>query len=191
MRFANKFNALFIIIAGLALVIGCGGDQQAEANKIVSEANKKLDEAKELMTKTESRNTTLFSASIQTVGQLQAYKNKMAGEAKEIVGSYEKIGDMLKAIAKQYDDISRMNVNDTYKEYTKIKSEEFNKRAEAVNIRKGNAQAFIEIDDPKTMTSKFDANNEKSTKIFGEADELQEKATKIEKDHADIFKEAK
>jgi hypothetical protein len=191
MKHANKLNALFIIIVGLALVMGCGGDQQAEANKIVAEANKKLDEAKELMNKTESRNTTLFSANIQTVAQLQAYKNKMAGEAKEIVSSYEKIGDMLKGIAKQYDDISRMNVNDTYKEYTKIKSEEFNKRAEAVGIRKGNAQAFVEIDDPKTMTSKFDANNEKATKMFGEADELAEKATKIEKDHADIFKEAK
>jgi hypothetical protein len=179
------------MIIGLTLVLACGGDQQAEANKMVAEANKKLNDAKEVMVKTEKRNEELFSANIQTVAQLQSYKNKMSGEAKDIIANYEKIGSTLKELAKTYDDISRMNVTDKYKEYTKVKSDEYNKRAEAINVKKGDAQAFIEIDDPKTMVGKFADNKEKSEKLFGEADELGTKATKMEKDHPELFTEVK
>lgn len=191
MKHAHKFNLLLAMIIGLTLVLACGGDQQAEANKMVAEANKKLNDAKEVMVKTEKRNEELFSANIQTVAQLQSYKNKMSGEAKDIIANYEKIGSTLKELAKTYDDISRMNVTDKYKEYTKVKSDEYNKRAEAINVKKGDAQAFIEIDDPKTMVGKFADNKEKSEKLFGEADELGTKATKMEKDHPELFTEVK
>jgi small-conductance mechanosensitive channel len=178
-----------MITAFLALACGGSSSQQAEANKIVDEANKKLEEARSLMVKTETRNKTLFSANIQTVSQLQAYKNRMSDEAKGIIADYEKVVESLKEISKKYDDVSRMNVSDKYKEYTKIKSEEFARRADAVGVSKGNAQAFADIDDPKTMFSKFEENNDKSTKLFKEADELAAKAKKIEDENKDIFRE--
>lgn len=186
----NKLNAILAIIIAAFIALACsGGDQQAEANKVVAEANKKLEEARALIVKTEARNKTLFSANIQTTGQLQAYKSRMSDEAKQIVADYEKVSEMLKDISKKYDDVSRMKVSDKYKEYTKIKSEEFAKRADAVGVQKGNAQAFAEIDDPKTMLSKFNENNEKSEKLFKEADELGTKAKKIEDENKDLFKE--
>ena len=190
MNTQNKLNAILAIIVTAFIALACsGGDQQAEANKVVAEANKKLEEARTLIVKTEARNKTLFSANIQTTGQLAAYKNRMESEAKEIVADYEKVSEMLKDISKKYDDVSRMKVSDKYKEYTKIKSEEFAKRADAVGVQKGNAQAFAEIDDPKTMLSKFNENNERSEKLFKEADELGAKAKKIEDDNKDLFKE--
>ena len=187
----NKLNMIFAIMITAFLALACSGgsSQQAEANKIVDEANKKLEEARSLMVKTETRNKTLFSANIQTVSQLQAYKNRMGDEAKGIIADYEKVVESLKDISKKYDDVSRMNVSDKYKEYTKIKSEEFARRADAVGVSKGNAQAFADIDDPKTMLSKFDENNDKSTKLFKEADELAAKAKKIEDENKDIFRE--
>lgn len=180
-------------MAAIAMVIGCsssGGNQQAEANKIVDQANKKLDETKELYSKTETRNSTLFSANIQTVPQLVYYKSRMAGEAKSIVTDYEKVSDNLKDIAKQYDDISRLNVDDKYKEYAKLKSDEFAKRSEAVNIRKGNAQAFAEISDPRILVTKFQENNTKSDRLFKDAEDIASKAKKIEEDNKEIFKQA-
>ena len=190
MNTQNKLNALLAIIVTAFIVLACSGSgEQAEANKIVAEANKKLEEARTLIVKTEARNKTLFSANIQTNSQLQAYKDRMGGEAKEIVADYEKVSETLKDISRKYDEVSRMKVSDKYKEYTKIKSEEFAKRADAVAMDKGNAQAFTEIDDPKTMLSKFNENNEKSVKLYKEADELGAKAKKIEEENKDLFKE--
>lgn len=191
MKRINKFNTLLVLSIAITLVIGCsGGNQQAEANKIVDTANKKLDETKDLYSKTEARNSTLFSANIQTIQQLFYYKAKMGSEAKSIVTDYEKVADNLKDIAKQYDEISRLNVDDKYKEYAKLKSDEFAKRAEAVGVRKGNAQAFAEIDDPKILTAKFAENNTKSDKLFKDAEDTAGKAKKIEEDNKEIFKQA-
>lgn len=190
MNTQNKLNALLAVIVTAFIALACsGGSEQAEANKIVAEANKKLEEARTLMGKTETRNKTLFSANIQTNGQLQAYKDRMGNEAREIVADYEKVSETLKDISKKYDDVSRMKVSDKYKEYTKIKSEEFAKRADAVGVSKGNAQAFAEIDDAKTMLAKFNENNEKAQKLFKEAEELGAKAKKIEEENKDLFKE--
>ena len=189
MNLKNKFNATLIMIGAFLLVIGCSSsDQQAEANKIVDTANKKLDDTKELYSKVETRNGELFKANIQTIPQLIAYKSKMSGEAKSIVSDYEKVTENLKDIAKQYDEISRLNVNEKYKEYAKLKSNEFATRADAVGIRKGNAQAFAEIDDPRILIKKFEENNTKSDKLFKDAEDIASKAKKIEEDNKEIFK---
>lgn len=192
MKNQNKLNAIFIIIVAIAVSLGCSGtsSQTEEANKVVDAANKKLDEAKELFAKTEGRSTALFRANVKTIQQLQAYKNNKSGEAKSIVGDYEKVSEMLKDVSKQYDEISRMNVGEKYKGYAKLKSEEFAKRAEAINIRKDNAQAFMEIDDPNTMMTKFDDNNSKSDRLFKDAEEMGAKAKKMEEENKDIFKQA-
>ena len=44
----NKLNMIFAIMITAFLALACGGSssQQAEANKIVDEANKKLEEAR-------------------------------------------------------------------------------------------------------------------------------------------------
>lgn len=194
----NQINAILIVIAALVLGLACSGSTGStgdntveEANKAVDAANKKLDEAKELMVKTETRNTALFSANIQTVQQLQLYKSNKGGEARSIVGDYEKVIEMLKDVSKQYDEISRMNLSDKYKDYAKLKSEEFAKRAEAINIRKGNAQAFLEIDDPKTLVAKFDENTGKSDRLFKDAEEMGAKSKKMSEEYRDLFRDEK
>ena len=188
----NKLNTIFIILAAAAFLLACsgGGDQLAEANKRVDEANKKIEEVNALITKTEAQNQILFGANIQTVAQLNFYKDRMRSTAKDIVNDYEKAGATLKEVAKIFDDASRLNVSDKYKEYVKLKSDEFAKRAEAADVRKGNAQAFIEIDSPRTMTQKFNDNNDKFAKKVKEADDIAEKAKKVESENKDIFKTA-
>jgi hypothetical protein len=185
----NKFNLAAVLLVVLTVGIACsGGNQQAEANKIIDEANKKLEDARALMVKTEERNQKLFGADVKTVGQLAAYKERMKDEAKSIADDYEKVASELKEISKKYDEVSRLNVSDKYKEYSKIKSDEFAKRAEAINIHKGNAQAFIEITEPKQMLAKFEENNKKSESIYKDADDLAAKAKKIEEENKDLFK---
>ena len=190
MKRQNKLNAILIILVAVAISLACSGAKQTEeANRVVDRANKKLDEAKDLYGKTEKRNRELFSVNVQTVQQLQNYKSNKSGEAKLIVADYEKVSEMLKDISKQYDDVSRMNLSEKYTDYAKLKSDEFAKRAEAVEIRKGNAQAFAEIDDPRTMTAKFDENNSKADRLFKDAEDISSKAKKIEEENKDIFKQ--
>jgi hypothetical protein len=186
----NKLN----LLANLALIIGIGlacssGNQQEEANKMVAEANKKLEEARELATKTDARASKLFSAPIQSANQLADYKEKMKDEAKNISDDYDKVATMLKEVSKKFDDASHLNVTDKYKEYAKLKSDEFAKRAEAIGIHKGNTQAFVEITEPKQMVAKFDENNKKSGALMKEAEELGTKAKKMEEDNKDLFKQ--
>ncbi len=191
MKKQNKVNTIFIVLIAIAIGLACGGgaNQTVEANKIVDQANQKLDEAKDLYEKTEKRNKDLFSVNIQNDRQLQSYKFLKNDEAKSIVAEYERTSGMLKDISRQYDDVSRLNLDEKYKDYAKLKSDEYIKRAEAVNIRKGNAQAFAEIDDPKTMLAKFDENNTKSDKLFKDAEDIGARAKKIEDENKDIFKQ--
>ena len=186
----NKLNLLITLALIIGIGLACsGGNQQAEANKLVDEANKKLEEAKDLLAKTDARATKLFSEPLKTVQQLNDYKAKTKGEAKSIADDYEKVAGILKEVSKKFDDASRLNTTDKYKEYAKVKSDEFAKRAEAMNIHKGNAQAFAEITEPKEMFSKFTENNTKSAALMKEADELGAKAKKMEEDNKDLFKQ--
>jgi len=189
MRKHNALNAALILLAAFIFVLGCsGGDQQAEVNKLVDQTNKKLEEAKDLLSKTETRYDTLSKGKVNNVAQLHEYRGKMSGEAKSIIADYDKAIEMIKDVAKQYDEISRMKVVDKYKEYAKLKSDAFAKRAEAIGFRKANVQVFLDMDDLKAMAAKFDENNGKYTKMLQDADDVAAKAKKIEDENKDIFK---
>lgn len=191
MKKQSKVTLISIIFAAVALLPACGGSYQTdEAHKIVHEANKKLEDAKSLYVKTDGRNKELFSANIRTRNDLRAYKIIGAGTAKEIVGDYEKASQMLKEIANQYDEVSRLNLPEKYKDYAKLKSDEYTKRSEAMDVRKGNALAFMEIDDPETMLSKFDENNSKSDRLFNDAEEISAKARRVEDENKVVFEQS-
>jgi uncharacterized protein YdcH (DUF465 family) len=187
-RFYKFILTAFLIGAAM----NCGGNnQQTEANRLVTEANRLSGETNNLIEKTEARNQKLFDADVQTVEELAAYKIKMKSEAQGIIENYAKGVKMLEEIAGKFDQAEQLDVRDIYKEYAAAKSEEFAKRAEAFNVRKGNAQAFIEIDSPKQMTDKFDENNSRFEKLIKEADELNETAKRIEIENRDFFAEFK
>lgn len=188
----KKFSAMVIFIALLIGITTCSDvNQLTDANKLINEANTKIIVANDLLTKTNNRKNKLFSANIQNPEELLEYKKIQNSEAKSIFNDYEKICESLKEISKLFDDVSRMNLNPKYKDYAKLKSDEFNKRAEAIVIQKGNALAFIEIDDPQKMTARFDDNNTKSDKILTEAEELEKKARNLEIENKDVFAELK
>jgi len=185
-RFYKFILTAVLIGSGLA---ACSLNQQAEANILVSEANNLIGETDFLIIETEERNQKLFDADIQTVEELAAYKIKMKDEAQGIIKNYTRISEMLKEIANKFDRTAQMNVREFYKDYAAAKSEEFAKRAEAFETRKGNAQVFIEFDSPNGMTDKFDENNSRFEQLIKEADEFGETAKKIEIENRDFFAE--
>lgn len=189
MKKQNRLNTVLIAMIAIAMGLACGGKNQIEeAGKTLNQANRKLDEAKNLYSRTERRNTNLFSADIRTFEELQDYKNRMSGEAESIVDDYERAAQLMSEVSGQYDEVSRMNLGEKYKDYARLKSDEFAKRAEAVSIRKDNTREFMEIDDPRTMTMKLDETNSKSDRLFKDADDMGAKAKKMEEENKNIFK---
>ena len=182
----TNITAIFASLLLLVFIIACGGNQVEEANKLISDANKLVDEAKELVVKTDARNKELFSEDIKET--LKDYKRKMAAEAKSIVEDYAKAADKSQAAGKKFAEAGKLNVADKFKEYLDLKAKEFDKRAEAINFAKGNAQAFIDLDDVNAMQKQFGENNKKSQSLMKEAEELAGKAEKIQTEHKEIFK---
>lgn len=190
MKKQNSINSAFALLLFVFIVLACSGgaNQTAEANKIVDEANKLVEEAKDLSQKTEARNQALFSVQIQTQAQLRYYKAKVKDQALDIAVDFGKAAEKADAAAKKFSEAAKLNLPDKYKEYLNLKSQEFTKRAEGINVRKGNAQAFVDYDDPSVMVKRFNENNAKSQKLMDEADEISKKADKVHDDNKDIFK---
>jgi len=184
-----RFYKFILTAAFVGIGLACGANQQAEANKLVGEANELIGKTDILINQTETRNQKLFDADVQTAEELAAYKLKMKDEAQRIIENYVKASEMLKEIANNFDRAAQLKVPEIFQEYAATKSEEFAKRAEAFEIRKGNAQVFIEIDSPKLMTDKFDENNSRFEKLIKEADEFGEAAKRIEIENRDFFAE--
>jgi len=185
-RRAYKFILTALLVgAGIA----CGGNQQSEANKLVGETNKLIEKTDSLIKKTEARNQKLFDADVRTPEGLAAYKIKMKPEAEEIIENYAKASEMLRQIVKNFEKTNALDVPEIYRNYLKTKAGEFEKRAAAYDVRKGNAQAFIEHDSAEPMTRIFDENNSRFEQMLREAEELNAAAKDIENENRDFFAE--
>lgn len=188
MKKQNSINIALSILLLAVAALACGGYQTAEADKLVDDANKSVDAAKEMVIKTEARNTKLFSVDIKTVAQLQYYKAQMKDEAQDIAADFAKAAELATEAGKKFSAAAKLNLPDKYKEYLDLKAQEFARRAEALNVRKGNAQAFVDYTDIAVMNKRFNENNSKSEKLYGDADELAKKAEKLHDDNKEIFK---
>ena len=185
MKTLNKLPAIISVFTFLILA-SCGGSQIDEANDLVAEANKKIVESEQIVKKTEKKNKELFAVFIKTNEDLQEYKQEMSAKAKAIIKDFERASDLAENAADKFAEAGKLNVPENYKTYLETKAEELTKRSEAVEARKGNAQAFLDYDDA-TMIKKFEENNEKSEKLTAEATELGRKADKIKEENGNIY----
>lgn len=172
----NKLKAT-IIVTVFAFLQGCSDSDRAD--KIVDSAKKKNDEAVSLYSRTEKRSKETLSPKGNTIAELQTYKATVIGEARSIADDYQKVSDMLKDVAKEYEDVWRMNLNSEHKEFAKTKSDEYNKRSEAVAAVRDGVQAFIETDDYNKLHVKLVEYEEKQHQLFKEAEDLASKANMI------------
>lgn len=185
MKTFNKLTAIIPVFMFLTLA-SCGKNQIDEANNLVAEANRKIAESDQLVKKTEKKNKELFAVFIKTNEDLQEYKQEMSAKAKGIVKDFERASDLAENAADKFAEAGKLNVPENYKTYLETKAEELAKRSEAVEARKGNAQAFLDYDDA-TMIKKFEENNDKSEKLMTEARELGKKAEKIKEENVNIY----
>jgi hypothetical protein len=187
MKNQNKSNA-FMALALLALVVlACSaGDETEKANKLVGEGNATVQEAKKFYAEAEGKKEKMIQAvpSIKNLVQLELVRSV----AKEAIIAYDKTKEKCNDTSRKFEEASKLQIKDKFKEYLTLKTKEFQKRAEIVETSKGTPQALIDSDSRSAFADKVKATNEMVEKLTKEADDLGAQADKLQKDNPDIFK---
>src|SRR2546430_12644423 len=93
-----------------------------------------------------------------------------------------------KAAAQKYDEASRLQINDKFKQYLILKVKEYNKRGEMIETAKGTPQALIESTNRSSFIIRANSNNSKVDQLYKEAEDIGSQADKLQKDNPNIFK---
>ncbi len=182
----TKRNALIALAVLLAFVLACNSSNDLEqANKLVSEGNAAIDEGNKLATDASAKNDKLFDG---MTDDFEADKERLAPTAKEAVDGMTKSAEKYRDASKKFDEASKLKVDDKFKEYLSLKSQEFSKRAEQMDVAKGNAQAVLDSSDKASVIAKIGENKTRLEKLNKESDDLQAKADKIRADNKDKIK---
>jgi hypothetical protein len=160
---------------------GGGGDETGRANKLVAEANTAIDAAN----KGTDESGRIF-------GEIKSDsfaedKQRLSATAKEAVDGYTQSAEKFRGAAGKFEEAARLKINDKFKEYLALKSQEFNKHAERVEAARMMPQAVLDSDDAETLSQKFKENKTRYEKLEKEARELADRAEKVRAENKDIF----
>ncbi len=171
----NMFLAFALMIT---FVLACGsGDEIDKANKLVAEGNTAIQEGNKLALEAGPKNDKIFEE--VTADTYEEDKEKLKGTAKEAIDGLTKSAEKYREASKKFDEASKLKVDDKFKEYLTLKSQEFSKRAEQMDAAKGNAQAFLDSADAVSLMAKINANKPRIEALDKESKDLEAKADKI------------
>jgi hypothetical protein len=182
-RYLRSLVALSLLVL---VVLACRGggsmsNDTDKANKLVDEGNAAVQEAKKFAADAEDKKNQIMQMDIRRLAEARV-------RAAEAVASYDKAAEKCKEAAQKYDEASRLQINDNFKQYLILKVREYNKRAEMVDTAKGTPQALIESTNRSSFVIRANSNNAKVDQLSKEADNIGAQAEKIQKDNPDLFK---
>ncbi|HEX3083034.1 MAG TPA: hypothetical protein VHP99_00785, partial [Pyrinomonadaceae bacterium] len=152
-----------------------------KANKLVDEGNAAVQEAKTAVSDAEAKKDQMMKTDIRRLAEARV-------RAAEAIAAYDKAAEKCKAAAAKYDEASRLQVSDKFKQYLMLKVKEYNKRAEMVEAAKGTPQALIESTNRSSFVIRANSNNSKVDQLYKEAEDIGAQAEKLQKDNPDLFK---
>jgi hypothetical protein len=180
----TKRNSVFALAVVLAFVLACsGGNETDQANKLVAEGNAAINEGNKLATEAGAKNDSVFDQ--LSADDFEASKEKLSPTAKEAVDGLTKSAAKYREAAKKFEEASKLKIDDKFKEYLSLKSQEFNKRAEQMDVGKGNAQALLDSSDMQGLTAEISKNRTRYQSLDKESKDLEAKAAKIREDNKD------
>src|SRR5207253_7333617 len=181
-RVTRSAAALLLLIAAvLACKSGSTTSETDKANKLVDEGNAAVQDAKKFVADAEAKKTQMMQTDVR-------WRAEARVRAAEAIAAYDKAAEKCKEAAQKYDEASRLQINDKFKQYLILKVKEYNKRAEMVATAKGTPQALIESTNRSSFVIRANSNNSKVDQIYKEAEDIGEQADKLQKDNPDIFK---
>jgi len=173
------------LIAGLMLlgvVLACsGGLETDKANQLVAQGNSAIDEGKKYFKDAQEKKDKMLHTDVSQLAEARTSAN-------EAIRAYDQAQQKAKEAAGKFEEASKLNLSDKYKEYLTLKEKEFNKRAELIEAARDIPQALIDSQSRSSFISRANAATEKADRLSKEANELSDQADKVQKDNPDIFK---
>lgn len=182
----NPRKKLYSLCAVLMLSLcaaSCG--ETRKANKFVEEGNAAVEEGKKLYEQADAKNTEL----VQSLDGFPGNRDQLKGKAQEALELLDKSIAKLREGAAKFDEGSKTNIDAKLKEYLTLKSQEFTKHAEHLEIEKEIPKSVMDtsITDADTLKEKFSSLQERLQKLEQEWTGLAERARKIEEENKDKF----
>ena len=185
----TKRNALLAFMLMAAFVLGCSAlsDDTEKANKLVDEGNTLVQDGNKLGEEAAAKNKEIFD-NIEDFPDNRADLKKPANELLDII---DKGSDKFREAAKKFDEASKLKVDDKFKEYLSLKSQEFNKHADHIESIKGIPQAVLDesVKDLRALNTRLTSVNQRIEKVGKEWKDLEAKANKVREDNKDKFKQ--
>jgi hypothetical protein len=176
--------ALFLLVAAVLACKNAGTPSETDkANKLVDEGNAAVEQAKKFVTDAESKKDQMMKTDIRRLAEARV-------RAAESIAAYDKAAEKCKEASAKYDEASRLQISDKFKQYLMLKVKEYNKRAEMVEAAKGTPQALIESTNRSSFVIRANSNNAKVNELYKEAEDLGAQAQKLQKDNPDMFKKS-
>lgn len=177
-----------LLLTAFALACGVLKNDLDQANKLVGEANDEL--------------KTVHKIKKDSDDKIRDFKKAL--DDKQVDRVKSTLGDLIKMIdegldhgrkaADKIEEASKLNVGDKFKEYLDLKAQSFNKQVEAFEARKRSAEIFrnaygsTDGDELEKAKDDFSKETEKYKQLMDEADEVGEKADKIQRENPDKIK---
>src|ERR1044072_1575416 len=186
--FPRYFSSHVAFVLLMAAIWACGSSgtntgETDKANKLVDDGNAAVQEAKKAVSDAEAKKDQMMKTDIRRLAEPRV-------RAAEAIAAYDKAAEKCKAAASKYDEASRLQISDKFKQYLILKVKEYNKRAEMVEAAKGTPQALIESTNRSSFVIRANSNNAKVDQLYKEAEDLGAQADKIFKDNPDMFKKS-
>lgn len=179
---------LMMLVGLIGLSAACDGGQTEEANKMINEANALIDKTKATNDKADSLLNDLMGANMTKAEDIEQYKSDNKAKFDEAVSLFEQSEKNISEAAGKFEQASKMQLDDKFKEYVTLKAQAFKKRAESYKATAGYIKTFIAEKDTTKADQLTADSNKKSADLIKEANDLDAKAEKIVKDNPSSFK---
>ncbi len=184
--FSRYFNSHVAFVLLIAAIWACGNSasntaDRDKANKLVDEGNAAVDQMNKFVVDAKAKQDEMMHTDVRRLAEARV-------RAAEAITAYDKAAEKCKEAASKFDEASRLNVTDKFKQYLILKTKEFNKRAELIQAAKDTPQALIESTNRSSFQNRVNSNQSKINQLSKEAEDLGAQADKIYKDNPDVFK---
>ncbi len=179
---------LVVLLAAISLSMACDGGQTDEANKLVNEGNTFIDKSKATDSKIGSLSKELLGENWVNAEDNVKYVADNKAKFDELVGLDEQNEKAMTEAAGKFDQASKLKVDDKFKEYLGLKSQEFKKLAEKYKSEATFLKSLLAEKDSDKAGKLSEDYAKKSAEIMKEAADITAKAEKIMKDNPTLFK---
>lgn len=188
-------NNIWVVLLLLGCVcLACGGsggqatgDPSAEANKLVDEANALNTKSDEHGTRSNALFSELLGESWIKAKDTAAYQKANRSKFDEVVSEKQQELALMTEAAKKLEQASQLDVDDKFKEYLGLLVQSTRKQIEVGQLQIATAKSFLQAKDVAAINKLIVDHNTSAAQLRKESEDLSAKADQVSKDNPTII----